>query len=115
MYNFPVIQFPLSTILLIYGIFLFCFFVVSFFNLYHLIRYGIYGYGLYLIIVSFAIGTILLIGGSITLLSQYNWNHPISPTTSPAPSVASCTSSPSLSRPTTVTLPLAMTNIPVAS
>ncbi len=49
----------------------------SIFNIYNLIRYGVYGFGLYLLITIFTIGTILLFFGSVSLLTGYNWQQPI--------------------------------------
>lgn len=78
MFDFSTFALPISILLGVFGVYLLLYIIFSFFNLYHLMRYGVYGFGLYLIVTIYASGTILLATGSYFLLSEYNWNAPIS-------------------------------------
>ncbi len=68
---------PISIFLVVYIGFMVFYVLYSLFNIYHLIRYGVYGFGLYLLVTIFTMGTILLFFGSVSLLSGYNWQYPI--------------------------------------
>ena len=66
---------PVSLFLGIYGCFLLFYIIYSLFNVYHLLKYGVAGLPLYLLVVVFTGGTILLVGGSILLLLNYDWSY----------------------------------------
>ncbi len=78
MFSLPELSVPVSIFLYVFGAYMLFYILYSLFNIYHLIRYGVYGYGLYFLVTIFTGGTILLLAGSFFLLSEYNWNEPIS-------------------------------------
>lgn len=77
MFNVPDIALPVAVFLIVYGAYMLFYVLYSLFNIYHLIRYGVYGFGLYLIVTIFTCGTIALVGGSVSLLLEYDWSIPI--------------------------------------
>ena len=68
------ISFPITYLLIPYGLFLAIFMVYSFFNIYHLMRYGIYNFRLYLISVIFLGGTLFILGSSALVLFGFDWS-----------------------------------------
>ena len=73
--SFADFNIPVSIFFGAYGIFLLVYIIYSLFNLFHLLKYGVAGLPLYLIIVAFAGGTILLLGGSFLILLNYDWTY----------------------------------------
>jgi hypothetical protein len=65
---------PLWALLVFYGLFLLFFFVYSAFNLYHMVRFGKSGFGLYSILALFMLGSLVLVGGSLLVMSGYDWS-----------------------------------------
>lgn len=78
MFAFPELSIPISIFLFVFGAYMLFYLLYSLFNIYHLVRYGVYGFGLYLLVTIFTGGTILLVSGSFFMLSEFNWNEPIS-------------------------------------
>ncbi len=76
--DFSSLQFPSFILLIPYALFLLVFSLYSIFNLYHLFFYGVFGLGLYLIIISFFSGTVILVALSFTFLAPYEWTSMIS-------------------------------------
>lgn len=77
MFDIPNIGVPIAVFLIVYGAYMLFYILYSLFNIYHLVRYGVYGFGLYLIVTIFTGGTILLVGGSVFMLLEYDWTVPI--------------------------------------
>ncbi len=77
MFELPQISIPISVFLFLFAGYLLFYISYSLFNIYHLLRYGIYSFSLYVLITVFAGGTILLTAGSVFLLWDIDWNHPI--------------------------------------
>ena len=78
MFDFPQLSLPVSIFLYVFGAYMLFYILYSLFNIFHLIKYGVYGFGLYLLVTVFTGGTILLVAGSVFLLTEYDWSAPIS-------------------------------------
>ena len=70
---------PVWYLLVVYGLFLAVFTLYTGFNLYHLLRFGKKGAGLFAILVLFLVGSALLVGLTVFLLSPYDWSATIVP------------------------------------
>jgi len=77
MFELPSLGLPVSIFLILYGVFMFFFLMYSAFNAYHLIRYGFSDFFLYLLIIVFTGGTIILVSASVIQMLQYDWGRPI--------------------------------------
>ncbi len=71
------LSFPVLIFLGIYCFFLLFYVVYSLFTAIHLIKYGVVGFPMYLILVVYIGGTILLIAASIFLLLRYDWTYSV--------------------------------------
>jgi len=79
--SFETFAVPLSVLLIPYGLFMLIFFLYSIFNVYHLMRFGIYGHSLYIIVILFLMGSVVLSGISAFGLLQYDWSINLSAAT----------------------------------
>lgn len=77
MFDLPNFSIPIYVFLFVFAAYMLFYVLYALFNIYHLIRYGVYGFGLCLIVTIFTGGTIILVSGSVFLLMEYNWMHPI--------------------------------------
>jgi len=71
------LSFPILIFLGIYCFFLLFYIIYSLFTAMHLLKYGVASFHLYLLIVIYIGGTILLVSGSIFLLLRYDWTYSI--------------------------------------
>lgn len=69
----PSLTFPAFLLLTPLVLFLLFYVLYSVFTLYHLLRFGLSGVPLYLLLVIYIMGTVTLLGGSLLLLSTYDW------------------------------------------
>lgn len=70
-------SFTISILLYFFGVYLLGYLFYSLSNIYHLAKYGIYSSSLYVLIATFAGGTILLVGSCILFLLGYDWTVPL--------------------------------------
>lgn len=66
-----------SVLLIPLAVFLILFLAFSAFNVYHLFHYGFRSRGLFLVLVIYICGTVLMMGGGYVFLGAFNWNHPL--------------------------------------
>ncbi|MEK7452156.1 MAG: hypothetical protein AAB664_02365 [Patescibacteria group bacterium] len=71
------LSFPVYLFLALYGFFLLFYVIYSFFTIMHLVKYGVAGFPLYLLVVVFTSGTILLVAASIFQLLNYDWTYSV--------------------------------------
>lgn len=71
-FSIPELSIPVAIFLVLYGFFLLFYVVYAIFNVMHLVEYGRTGSPLWLIVVVFIGGTILLVTGSIFWLLRYD-------------------------------------------
>lgn len=74
----PNFAFPISLLLIPFGIFFLLFLIYSTFNIYHLLRFGVFGYGLYFISTVYILGTVILVSLTIFYLLTFDWTASIS-------------------------------------
>lgn len=70
-------SFPLSALLIPFGLFLLFILLYSAFSLYHLLRFGVPSKQLVFVIVLYIIGSTLVLWVSTSLLLTYTWNAPV--------------------------------------
>ncbi len=76
--SFAEFSFPIGVVLLPFGLFMLFYCVYSLFNLYHLLRFGVAGPILYAVTTAYAVGTLVILVGSIWGLSGYDFAYPVS-------------------------------------
>jgi len=75
--SFSELTIPVALFFGLYGIFLLCYIIYGFFNLVHLLEYGRVGAPLFLIVIGFIGGTVLLVGGSLIWLFHYDLTYTV--------------------------------------
>ena len=68
---------PLAIFLIPFAIFLAIYLFFLYFNCYHIRIYGVHGFGSHALVTIFLLATIFILGGSVILLSTYDWHATI--------------------------------------
>lgn len=68
---------PLAVVLIPFAIFLVIYLFFLYFNCYHIRIYGVHGFWSHALVTLFLLGTIAILGGSLVVLSRYDWNATI--------------------------------------
>ncbi len=76
---FESFDFSISTSIFLYvfSAYLIFYLLYSLFAVFHLLKYGVYNLSLYLLIIVFAGGTLLLVSESLIVLAELDWSTPI--------------------------------------
>ncbi|OGL99828.1 hypothetical protein A2318_03085 [Candidatus Uhrbacteria bacterium RIFOXYB2_FULL_45_11] len=72
-FSLSALNIPVFVVLIVYAIYILFYVLYSLFNLFHLMKYGVEGVQLFLIVIVFTGGTILLVAGSIFWLLSFDW------------------------------------------